>query len=1571
MSNESSSASKGPKQPRSHSRTTRNNPLNSLFNSLSDSDSSTMVIEFRKEPIAKAKLVAAEIPPIFDTTEYVRFEEEDRVEKVIREEEGSEEVIYKVRFEDNHTEVVTFEKLIKLPNGQKALNIYNTDPPSQDSEQGEMPVQPRNRKAKSNQNSNFVDITDIEVSSSASSEDELAAEPVTRDKRKQGTLLTLIRNGNDSSRSSRAAARQSARARSESGRSSHTSSETASRRTSGRTTRFSSGLKFLQNKNYQESYNLESEEEESGSSDDDGIPQSILSARKRKRTRATGPGRLSTRTRKIIREGTRRSGRANKTQTNMEEIGVDDIYRSDSEPRVKVAPKATGLKENFQVLPRTNEFRQRHISQCESCGNGSATGQLIYCQGCVSSYHKHCLGPRNSRDHLVTKIAEDDYVLQCRRCINTNQRREPIAPNHAMCQDCHATGSSCVPFRQRKTALQEQREREDNQGEDPVVYVDSDLINNADNVLFRCARCSRAFHFHHLISRAPHQMDLTGDDSELADYRFNEYSTDWTCFDCINAPAKVAGIIAWKPTDEDAYVAGSSCDSIYEDDKAYLIKWENLSYFRATWMPGAWVWGVTASAMRKAFFKKETSPKMRTEDAIPEEYLRIDIVLDVRFTSIVPIRTEDIDKARIKEVDEALIKYKGLGYEDAVWEKVPGPDDGDRWTDFVKAYDDWVLGRYTHCPKSGPLKARVEKARAQPFTKLERKKQPENLVGGELMKYQIDGLNWLYYQWYTKNNGILADEMGLGKTIQVIAFLVTMVQDQNCFPFLVVVPNSTCANWRREIKQWAPSLRVVTYFGSSQARTMAYQHEMYPEGAKDLRCHVVVTSYDAVADDSSRKFFRGVPWVGLIVDEGQRLKNDKSLLYGALNDLRIPFRVLLTGTPLQNNARELFNLLQFLSDDVDAAALEEEYSEMTAENITKLHDLIRPFILRRTKAQVLTFLPSMAQIIVPLTMSTLQKELYKSILAKSPELLRALFAANRGLKSNEKGNLSNILMQLRKCLCHPFVYSREIEERTDVLATSHRNLVDASTKLQLLEVLLPKLKERGHRVLLFSQFLDMLDIVEDFLDGLEMRCQRLDGTITSLEKQKRIDEYNAPDSPLFAFLLSTRAGGVGINLATADTVIILDPDFNPHQDIQALSRAHRIGQKKKVLCFQLMTRSSVEEKIVQIGRKKMALDHVVVESLEADDLEEQDLESVLKHGAAELFQDGGEEKDILYDSLSVDKLLDRSQIENTKSGDDNSAESQFSFARVWANDDSKLQDTLEIQEKAPDPSMWDAILKERAQKAAAEAAAREQALGRGKRARLAVDYAIEGEIVHDTVNDVTDKAINDTARDVFVPEKLHRARQRKVRRDSDTDFLDEESQEESEGEPQSVEENEFKDLRPEPEKEQVPKLKTSGKRAPSMYNNPRVKPYRRARSPAFKTFEYTPDTRQRLHAPCRACGHPHATGACPLKVSGVEHCGLCGLAHFGHQRSCPHINSETQVIQMIQALKHSPEPRHMVESAVKYLRGVKGTLVQKKKRDAEKASGVSLHGEGAKENTVPVEERLTLALAKGGFSGAS
>lgn len=1294
----------------------------------------------------------------------------------------------------------------------------------------------------------------------------------------------------------------------------------------------------------------------------------------------------------------------------MQDPGLGDVYRSDSEPRV-AAQKLTVTREIFATLPRSDLFRSRHAEGCEVCYDGPNVAPLVYCQGCSLAYHKNCLGNRSTRDHLVTKVGDQNFVLQCKRCINFYKKKDPTAPDLSRCQDCSHTGAACQPFRRRKTTQQEMKDREENDGQDPIVAVAPNLINNAHNVLFRCTKCSRAWHYHHLPPMSQYAMDVNRDEEQMAEERFREYSNKWLCKECVDTQdQKVGGIIAWRPSDVETYQPGTPCDLVSEDDKQYLLKWERQSYFRAAWFSGAWTWGVTAPAMRKAFFKREDGPKMRTEDAIPEEYLRIDIVLDIKYTSYVEVRSEEIDKARIKEVDKALIKYKGLGYEDSVWEKVPTPEDGERWLDFVTAYNDWVAGRYIRYPKQGPLRMRLEKARNTPFAKLEREKQPEALVGGELMKYQIEGLNWIYYQWYSQKNGILADEMGLGKTIQVIAFLATLIQEHNCFPFLIVVPNSTCANWRREIKQWAPSLRVVAYFGSSQARDMAHKYEMFPEGTKELRCHIVVTSYEAAADESCRRFFRSVNWAGMIIDEGQRLKNDKSQLYTALTAVKSPFRLLLTGTPLQNNARELFNLLHFLDDTIDAAALEEKYAEMTSENVKELHDQIRPFILRRTKAQVLTFLPPLGQVILPISMSHLQKQLYKSILSKSPELLKALFTSTQSLKQQERANLSNILMQLRKCLCHPFVYSREIEERTDIAAVSHRNLVEASAKLSLLEILLPKLQERGHRVLIFSQFLDMLNIIEDFLDGMQLSYQRLDGTMGSLEKQKRIDQFNAPDSPLFAFLLSTRAGGVGINLATADTVIILDPDWNPHQDLQAIARAHRIGQKKKVLCLQLTTRASVEEKIMQMGRKKMALDHVVVEQLDTDDIEDHDVESILKFGAAELFKEDDADHEIRYDDASIEKLLDRSQIESTKTGDDASAETQFSFARVWAQDKGGLQDDFDTvdEEVAPDPGVWDKILKERQAAAAAEALAQAEAMGRGRRAKAAVDYATEkGDLNFTSTQD--DDPLEDN---LAISSAIKKVKKRKSKADSesDTDFQatsDEEteaSETEANARSSSLHPDEPAKTKPTNDAGASSQNLAGGAlsaklptpRGPGMYPYPSyggaelrdpppikggalinldstsqredlrfyrppphgpypvppphqasphhnthasstVKPFHRATLPLRNPLDPT------YHNPavarmCPACRKPHPVGACDLKVAGVEHCGLCGLAHYGHSRTCPHIKSETQVRAMLEALKNSPEKKELVDAAVKYLRGVKGTLVQQKKRDREKAA---------------------------------
>ncbi|KAL4970830.1 putative chromatin remodeling complex subunit (Chd3) [Aspergillus stella-maris] len=1194
------------------------------------------------------------------------------------------------------------------------------------------------------------------------------------------------------------------------------------------------------------------------------------------------------------RAGTRTSTRQRKVmRRNLRELPEDDI--SEYEAVLSKHQKYVGTKEKFEKMSTSDPFRSRHRNTCEVCsikGDHPDKGPLMFCQGCTDAYHQICLGPRTAREHLVTKVASDKFILQCRRCLGSAHTKDPNFPHQGYCTGCNKKGKMSAPLRQRLTSKQEQQLREENGGEDPITTVESYLINNENNLLFRCKACHRSFHFDHLRSSG---------------------TSSWQCHDCLSLPGEVNAMVAWRPVK----TATKNMPKTPELEKEHLMKWKGKSYAHCTWMPGSWVWGYVNPVMRRAFLKSDKAqlPRMTAQEAIPDDYLRVDIVFDVKYSDDdLHVYGEDYeaDLKRVHHVSQAYVKFKGLPYEDAVWEVPPGSDNTDSWNDFKAAYADWAKKPYIGTPNQNSLRKHLANVRRQKFKSKDA--QPKIMTGGEIMDYQRDGLNWLYYKWFKQQNAILADEMGLGKTIQVIGLLATLIQDHKCWPFLIVVPNSTCPNWRKEFKTWVPSIRAVTYYGSSLARKLAQEHEMFIIGDPDLKCQVVITSYETMTDDFSRRVLSRIPWAGLVVDEGQRLKSDKSQIHESLSKMTFPFKVLMTGTPLQNNIRELFNLLQFCDQSQNAAELEEKYETLSKENIPELHELIRPFFLRRTKAQVLTFLPPITQIIVPATMSVLQKKLYKSILAKNPELIKAIFQRTdeqeHRLKQSERHNLNNILMQLRKCLCHPFIYSKAIEERTEDPDVAHRNLVDAAGKLQLLQLMLPKLQARGHRVLIFSQFLENLDVMEDFLDGLGLPHRRLDGRMTSLEKQKMIDDYNAPNSHYFAFLLSTRSGGVGINLATADTVIIMDPDFNPHQDMQALSRAHRIGQKNKVLVFQLMVRGSAEEKIMQIGKKKMVLDHVLIDRMTAEDDDGQDLESILRHGAKALFDDD-DSGDIIYTPESVDKLLDRSKMEQASTANGNGPAFEFSFARVWANEGGILDDQLHVTEEdtSINPDTWEKILQERERAAAEEARKKAEILGRGKRKRANVDYA--------------------TNEPDPSPEKP-RANQQA---ESDDEFQGEDAAAESD--------YSLEDAASDPDMP-VKKLKIR----PFMRVVPPPQPPQEPQPPPPNGVGMDGNV-DRNGEPCFVCNRTHPLGSCPLKLAGVEHCGLCGLAHFGHARTCPHLKSEDQISRMIEALKQSTEDRHLVALAKKYCYGIKGDLAQRKRRESGNAADGSVNASPA------------------------
>ncbi|KIK79668.1 hypothetical protein PAXRUDRAFT_833992 [Paxillus rubicundulus Ve08.2h10] len=694
----------------------------------------------------------------------------------------------------------------------------------------------------------------------------------------------------------------------------------------------------------------------------------------------------------------------------------------------------------------------------------------------------------------------------------------------------------------------------------------------------------------------------------------------------------------------------------------------------------------------------------------------------------------------VKHIDQvvwAFIKWEDLGYEEATWDSPPRRGDPE-FAAYELAFQRFVDSRTVFVKKTqkevNKFENRVENGYSPFALKRDSDDQPDLGQNDKLklMKFQIDGYNWLCDNWWNRQPSILADEMGLGKTVQIVTFLGTLIEKFKAAPALVVVPNSTITNWVREFSRWAPRLRVVPFYGESKARDVVIRYELFhgssKKGTTEPKYHVLVTTYESVTNAKDfTAVFKSVPrWEVLVVDEGQRLKNDSGLLFKKLNDLKPIHRVIMTGTPLNNNIRELLNLMNFLDPDTwkDIEALEKEYQELNEDLVRQLHTRLKPYFLRRIKSEVLQ-LPPKNEVIVPVSMTLLQREIYRSILSQNLDVLKSLTQGStvKGRPGTNKTNMNNMLMQLRKCIQHPYLISDDIEPRGLQQREAHEKLIDASAKLRLLKSLLPKLKARGHRVLLFSQFVIALDVVEDFLSGEGYKYLRLDGGTKQAARQKGMDEFNKPDSEIFIYLLTTRAGGVGINLYTADTVIIFDPDFNPHQDLQAIARSHRYGQQKTCLVFKLMVKDSAEERIMQAGKKKLVLDHLIVQKMDDDEHGEDDLKSILTFGAKALFEEGDQaSKDIIYTDNDLDKLIEKTEVEGGEQDIAGEPGLKFSFAKVWAAEKDTLE---EVGDAVPDTEQGDSWAQALELIAAAkDVTGEKEVTGRGvrRKAAIAVPY---------------------------------------------------------------------------------------------------------------------------------------------------------------------------------------------------------------------------------------------------------
>ncbi|XP_041811120.1 chromodomain-helicase-DNA-binding protein 4a isoform X1 [Chelmon rostratus] len=1032
-----------------------------------------------------------------------------------------------------------------------------------------------------------------------------------------------------------------------------------------------------------------------------------------------------------------------RSSSEEDEPDVDSDFEDGSMNSVSVSEGSNSRSSRSKKKPSKSKPKKKkeaedgdgyetdHQDYCEVCQQG---GEIILCDTCPRAYHMVCLDPD------MEKAPEGTWS----------------------CPHCEKEGIQWEAREEGSDAEEDNGEAGEMEEDDH--HMEFCRVCKDGGELLCCDSCPSSYHIHCLNPPLP----------EIP-------NGEWICPRCTCPPmkGKVQKILTWRWGDPPAPTPVPRPPDLPADapdpaplagrpEREFFAKWSNMSYWHCSWVTELQL-ELHCQVMFRNYQRKndmdepppidfgdgeeDKSVKRKNKDPmyaqLEEKYLRFGIKME--WLMIHRILNHSVDR---KNNVHYLIKWRELPYDQATWEAedmdVP---DFDTYKVQYWNHRELMMGEEGKPGKKIKVKGRVkrpdrppENPVVDPTIKFER--QPEYLdsTGGTLHPYQLEGLNWLRFSWAQGTDTILADEMGLGKTVQTAVFLYSLYKEGHSKgPFLVSAPLSTIINWEREFEMWAPDMYVVTYVGDKDSRAVIRENEFSFEdnairGGKkasrmkkdsSIKFHVLLTSYELITIDMA--ILGSIDWACLVVDEAHRLKNNQSKFFRVLNNYPLQHKLLLTGTPLQNNLEELFHLLNFLTPE-RFSKLEiflEEFADIAKEDqIKKLHDMLGPHMLRRLKADVFKHMPSKTELIVRVELSPMQKKYYKFILTKNFEALNTKGGGNQV-------SLLNVVMDLKKCCNHPYLFPAAAIEAPKMPNGMYDGsaLTKAAGKLLLLQKMMRKLKEGGHRVLIFSQMTKMLDLLEDFLENEGYKYERIDGGITGGMRQEAIDRFNAPGAQQFAFLLSTRAGGLGINLATADTVIIYDSDWNPHNDIQAFSRAHRIGQNKKVMIYRFVTKASVEERITQVAKKKMMLTHLVVRpglGSKTGSMSKQELDDILKFGTEELFKDEGEgenkEEDssvIHYDDKAIDRLLDRNQdaTDDTELQSMNEYLSSFKVAQYVVKDEEEEEEEVQReiikQEESVDPDYWEKLLRHHYEQQQEDLA---RNLGKGKRIRKQVNY---------------------------------------------------------------------------------------------------------------------------------------------------------------------------------------------------------------------------------------------------------
>lgn len=717
-------------------------------------------------------------------------------------------------------------------------------------------------------------------------------------------------------------------------------------------------------------------------------------------------------------------------------------------------------------------------------------------------------------------------------------------------------------------------------------------------------------------------------------------------------------------------------------DYEFYIKWQGKSHYHATWETVETLANCRSTRRVDNYIRKILAEEVRLNDMdIPPEDREkwnldrerdVDAIEDYKHVErVIGMREGD-------EGNEYLVKWKRLFYDSCTWET----------EDLVSKIAQHEIDRFLDRSSRPPISDKFESNPATRNSFETIKGTPSFLQNGELKEFQVKGVNFMAFNWVKNRNVVLADEMGLGKTVQTVAFMnwLRHVRRQQG-PFVVVVPLSTMPSWAETFDNWTPDLNYVVYNGNEAARSVLREHELMVDGnPKQPKFNVLLTTYEYVLLDAF--FLSQFKWQFMAVDEAHRLKNRDSQLYAKLLEFRAPARLLITGTPIQNNLDELSALLDFLNPGlVDVDVDMDLNAEAASEKLAELTKAIQPFMLRRTKSKVESDLPPKTEKIIRVELSDIQLEYYKNILTKN------YAALNEGAKG-QKQSLLNIMMELKKASNHPFMFpvaeARVLDgstRREDIL----RAMITSSGKMMLLDQLLAKLKRDGHRVLIFSQMVKMLDILGEYMECRGYNFQRLDGTIPAASRRLAIEHFNAPGSSDFAFILSTRAGGLGINLMTADTVVLFDSDWNPQADLQAMARAHRIGQVRPVSVYRLVSKDTVEEEVIERARNKLLLEFITIQrgvtDKEATEIQNKitrggvsvgepnstdDISRILKRRGQRMFEQTGNQEKL--EQLDIDSVLANAELHQTEQAEGIQADGGEEFLKAFDFVDIKVDD---------------------------------------------------------------------------------------------------------------------------------------------------------------------------------------------------------------------------------------------------------------------------------------------------------